>query len=247
MTRLAAEEKERAAAREREIEIERKRLAEEMERAKKEEREEQRQKAESERRMKEANELKRRQEEAEESARKAAFEQERLRQQAVAAAAAREKEECFKRICHYGAISSRAEAEISARSIRKSAVFLAGNISKWRRKIHITEGDQTDVARAGVWGAASQKLTWRQNSQPESVIMPSRQMAWGGAGAVSDTIAASNDGSSSENGSKARSKRGAHGASKSERSVKSNSANAEHEVCCQLREIRLFFFLLKIA
>uniref|UniRef100_A0A1I7W2A0 GYF domain-containing protein n=1 Tax=Loa loa TaxID=7209 RepID=A0A1I7W2A0_LOALO len=50
--------------------------------------------------------------------------------------------------------------------------------------------DSGEATRAGVWNSATHKLKWRQDSQPISdVVVPSRQVAWGGAKSMNEVTA----------------------------------------------------------
>uniref|UniRef100_A0A1I8EIE4 GYF domain-containing protein n=1 Tax=Wuchereria bancrofti TaxID=6293 RepID=A0A1I8EIE4_WUCBA len=235
LAQLAAEEKKRAAAREREIEAEKKRLAEEMERTKKEER----LKDEAEMHVKKARELTRMQEEAEEASRKAVAEQKQLRQQMSGAVTAREKENLHHnqqvksrkgnaskefvvteefapplrqkgsentssnwRCSWQATYQSGEEKVVAPKTAPWVAVTNKGMADrsepslldiqqeeerqmieemKHKQQQQINGVAAAEATRAGVWSSAAHKLKWRQDSQPDTAVVPSRQVAWGGA------------------------------------------------------------------
>ncbi|KAL3995540.1 GYF domain family protein [Acanthocheilonema viteae] len=87
--------------------------------------------------------------------------------------------------------------------------------------------DASEAARAGVWSSATNKLKWRQDSQsvPDTTVIPSRQVAWGGARGMNDITATKaiwDDPSLSDSG-KTKTCRNSQSANKSER------GSAEHE------------------
>ncbi|VDO42808.1 unnamed protein product, partial [Onchocerca flexuosa] len=87
--------------------------------------------------------------------------------------------------------------------------------------------DSGEAVRAGVWNSATHKLKWRQDSQPVPgrMVVPSRQVAWGGAKGMNDVTATKavwDDPSLSDN-NKIKTNRYVQNANKSE------SGNTEHE------------------
>uniref|UniRef100_A0A915Q3H9 GYF domain-containing protein n=1 Tax=Setaria digitata TaxID=48799 RepID=A0A915Q3H9_9BILA len=88
--------------------------------------------------------------------------------------------------------------------------------------------DANEAARAGVWSSATHKLRWKQDSQPasEATVVPSRQVAWGGAKGMNNITASKTvwDDTSPSDGSRSKANnKNTRSANKSER------GNTEHE------------------